>query len=100
MLQNYEQTYEQRNFSENPITNSNWRQIAKEKNIDIRNYERLKLWKTDNDSIINFQPSKIMSMPGSYPFGGLDENQNIFCLFSGISGNSVFVDSNDKPLIL
>ena len=73
--------------------------MLEERNLNPLDYVSTPLIKRNNKSIINFKPSDVMYLPGSYPFHNVDENQDIFCLFSGISGNSKYMDSADDILV-
>jgi hypothetical protein len=64
------------------------RDFIKENKINPVDYEVIKLWRPDNEKVCKFQPSKEMIRPGQYPFRNIDENSEIFCLFSGMSGNN------------
>ena len=82
------------------ITNKRWREIVDKNQIDASQYRLLKLWRRDNERIAKFRPSQVMSRSGEYPFRSFDENQDIFCLFSGLSGNNEYVKSGDRPDML
>ena len=77
------------------ITNKKWRAILEKRNLNPLDYLIMPLQFRHDATYTNFKPSQVMLRPGNYPFRNVDENQDIFCLFSGISGNSKFVDSAD-----
>ena len=57
------------------------------------------MWKVDNKKIVEFKPSKMLR-EGAYPFRNVDQNQDVMCLFDGMSGDNAFVDSFHKFILL
>ena len=101
MLRQYEAQYAtgQRRFSRSPVTNPQWQKIVEERKVNPSDYRVIELWNPENRSIVNFKPSVDMRREGEYPFGTREENQEIFCLFHGFSGNNIFWDSNDPNMV-
>ena len=95
MLKQHETKFLDQEEKNLAITNARWKAIIASRNLNILNFKPVSIIRPNNSSVVNFSPSKIMKREGSYPFQNMDDNQDIFCLFSGISGNNEFIDSSD-----
>ena len=64
----------------------------------MRLYKPVKMWLKHNQDYADFKPSSLLR-DGQYPFVQVDVNPDVFCLFSGVSGDSKLVNSADVPLV-
>lgn len=95
MLTSYEERYASQNpqFLQ-PVTNEDWRSKIKSSGIDFSEYERIKLWKPDNENFAKYKPSQLMKT-GEYPFSNFETNSFVFSM----AGNYFFFNSNDHKMI-
>lgn len=97
MLVEYEERYQSKNpqFIQ-PITNENKLKEIKEHNIDIYNYQRMKIWKMDNKNIMGFKPSQLFQY-GEYPLSDFEQTSFVFSVFTN---NLHFFTSSDEKIVI
>ena len=96
MIKQYESQYVYKNLP--PIFSKDKKWIELFNKISFKEYKQVEIWKKENKNVAGFKPSESMNLQGEYPFSSLEDNQDIFCLFSGISGNNAYTDSDDRLL--
>lgn len=94
MIKQYETKYVHKNLP--PIFSKDKKWIELFQKINFKKYNQVEIWNKENKNVAAFKPSESCKLPGEYPFSSLEDNQDIFCLFSSISGNNVYNDSDDR----
>lgn len=96
MLRQYESQYVEKKLP--PVFSQDKKWVDLFHKIDFTKYSQIELWKKENSDLSEFKPSDVLSIHGEYPFGNMEENQDIFCIFAGMSGNNVYTCSDDHCL--